>query len=205
MLVAVNLGIGQSAAETLFNNTDKVLVIDDVVWLPLSMSALNDGFMACWSEGADVINRAFNDGVFIEMIIVGDAWAIYPPAPLPLLDRNVVQTDNTAAVSAVNRVVQQYITQEINSIIRQVQSQSNSATQQNRLGILLVRSGRTAEAKAAYERAAGMGSVPAMTNRGNLALIENDFATAERWFGQALNRDPQNAAAMRGLNRIENR
>jgi Tfp pilus assembly protein PilF len=47
-----------------------------------------------------------------------------------------------------------------------------------------------------------MGSVPAMTNRGNLALIEKDYAAAERWFRQALERDPENAAALRGVEKI---
>ncbi|MCL2044466.1 MAG: hypothetical protein FWG89_10040, partial [Treponema sp.] len=76
------------------------------------------------------------------------------------------------------------------------------AAGQNRLGILYARAGRLPEARAAYERAAGMGSVPAMTNRGNLALIERDFATAERWFRQALQRESQNRAALRGIERI---
>ncbi|MDR0400454.1 MAG: tetratricopeptide repeat protein, partial [Treponema sp.] len=73
----------------------------------------------------------------------------------------------------------------------------------NRLGILLVRSGQTGEAKAAYERAAGMGLVPAMTNRGNLALIEKDYASAERWFKEALARDPGNQTALRGMEKAE--
>jgi hypothetical protein len=47
-----------------------------------------------------------------------------------------------------------------------------------------------------------MGSVPAMTNRGNLALIERDFATAERWFRQALSKDSKNSAALRGLEQV---
>jgi Flp pilus assembly protein TadD len=70
---------------------------------------------------------------------------------------------------------------------------------------LLVRSGQTAEAEVAYERAAGMGSVPAMTNRGNLALIEKDYAAAEKWFTQALEREPENEAAKRGLEQVGER
>jgi TPR repeat protein len=50
-----------------------------------------------------------------------------------------------------------------------------------------------------------MGSVPAMTNRGNLALIERDYPAAERWFKQALTQDPANSAAQRGLEKIEER
>jgi hypothetical protein len=47
-----------------------------------------------------------------------------------------------------------------------------------------------------------MGSVPAMTNRGNLALIEKDYPAAERWFRQALTREPENQAALRGLEKV---
>jgi Tfp pilus assembly protein PilF len=38
-----------------------------------------------------------------------------------------------------------------------------------------------------------------MTNRGNAALLEKDYAGAERWFRQALEAQPDNAAALRGL------
>jgi TPR repeat protein len=58
------------------------------------------------------------------------------------------------------------------------------------------------EARTAYERAAGLGLVPAMTNRGNLALIEKDYAAAERWFRQILTVQPENAAALRGLEKV---
>jgi hypothetical protein len=53
-----------------------------------------------------------------------------------------------------------------------------------------------------YERTAGMGLVPAMTNRGNLALLEKDYAVAEWWFTQALERDPENPAGLRGLENV---
>jgi tetratricopeptide (TPR) repeat protein len=208
LLVAVNLGIGQSAAETLFNGNDRILIVNDDVWLPLSMTAFNDGFMACWNEGAAVLNRAFDDGLFADFVLVEEAWAVYPPAPLPVLGRNVIQTDDAAAIREANRALQAYIDQEILPLIRSVSSEQgavSNAAIQNRLGILYARAGRIAEAKAAYERAAGMGSVPAMTNRGNLALTENDFATAERWFRQVLTREPENRTALRGLERLSGR
>jgi tetratricopeptide (TPR) repeat protein len=72
----------------------------------------------------------------------------------------------------------------------------------NRLGNLYLCAGKTAEAKSLYERSASMGSAAGMVNRGNLALLENDFAAAERWFNQALALQPENAAARRGLSRI---
>jgi TPR repeat protein len=50
-----------------------------------------------------------------------------------------------------------------------------------------------------------MGLIPAMTNLGNLALIERDYAAAERWFRQALAKDSQNSAAIRGMEQVNER
>ncbi|MCL2442353.1 MAG: hypothetical protein FWD13_02685 [Treponema sp.] len=205
-LVAVSLEITSDAAETLFNGVDRILIINNNVWLPLSMAALNDGFSASWAKGVTLLNEAFSTGMIVEFVMVEEAWSVYPPAPLPELGRNVIRTNNTEVDREVNRVIQLYIDQEINAIIRQVQAQISArptAALHNRLGILLVRAGRINEGKASYERAAGMGSIPAMVNRGNLALTERDFTTAERWFRQVLQQDRENEAALRGLERIE--
>jgi tetratricopeptide (TPR) repeat protein len=205
-LVVVSLGISMSPAETLFNGRDKILVIDDEVWLPLSMNAFNEGFMAAWTQAAALLNESFNNEKNVEFVMVEEAWAMYPPAPLPELGARTVRTDTTVATNNVNSTMAQYIELELQPILRQVQSQINTnptAALYNRSGILQARMGRITEAKAAYERAAGMGSVPAMTNRGNLALSERDYASAERWFRQALAIDSQNNAALRGLERVE--
>jgi len=159
--------------------------------------------MAAWAKGADVLKQAFAADAWVEFLTLQDAWGSFPPAPLPELGRTDIRTDIGAATAAVNSAMQTFIQQEINPIIQATQNQPNSAAQQNRLGILYARAGRLTDANTAYERAAGMGSVPAMTNRGNLALSENDFATAERWFTQALQREPENAAALRGMARVQ--
>jgi len=205
-LVAVDLGINQSAAETLFNGTGKILVINGDVWLPLSLGALNNGFMACWAQAADTLNKTFNEGKQADFVNVAEAWAHYPPAPLPALGGSAIRTDTNAAVQQANSATQQYIDQELAPILRQIQTQISgnpTAALYNRLGILQARSGHTADAKTAYERAASMGSVPAMTNRGNLALIERDYTTAEKWFKQALAIDSQNNAALQGMEKVK--
>ena len=205
-MVAVSLDVNQSAAETMFNGTDKILVIDNNVWLPLSMNAFNEGFTAAWTQAAALLKESFKEGKDVDFVMVEEAWTVYPPAPLPELGGRIVRTDTQAAANGANRAMQQYIDQELQQILRQVQAQINANPTMalyNRLGIVQARIGRIAEAKAAYERAAGMGSVPAMTNRGNLALTEKDFAGAERWFKQALSRDSKNSVALWGLEKVE--
>jgi tetratricopeptide (TPR) repeat protein len=204
-IVAYKLGVNQAAAGLLFNGLERVLVIDDEVWMPLSMNAFNGGFILAWDGGADAQNKAFANGVEADIIMLEHAWGTYPPAPLPAQGGTAVRAGGRELAQTADRAIQQYIIQEIQPQVQNVQRQitaNPTAALYNRLGILLVRSGRTADGKAAYERAAAMGLVPAMTNRGNLALIERDYAGAERWFRQALAREPENAAAKRGMEKV---
>jgi hypothetical protein len=203
-LVAFSLGVNAKAAETLFNGTDKILIVNDEVWLPLSMNTFNNGFTAAWKQAVAVLNESFNAGKNFDFVIVEEAWATFPPAPMPELG-GTVQTDTALAANRVNAAMTQYIARELPQILRLVQTQINTsptAALYNRAGILQARIGRIAEAKASYEHAAGVGSVPAMTNRGNLALIEHDYQAAEHWFRRALDRDSQNQTALRGLERV---
>jgi tetratricopeptide (TPR) repeat protein len=209
--ISCDLGVSRAGAELLFNGLEKVLVIDGQVWMPFSMNAFNEGFTAAWDGAAEALNGIFAAGAEADFIMPEHAWGVYPPAPLPAQGGGAVRVNGETLAQAADRVIQQYIAREIQpqaqNLQRQIAANSTGAglplaILYNRLGILLVRSGRTAEAKAAYERAAGMGLVPAMTNRGNIALIEKDYAAAERWFRQALTREPENAAALRNLEQV---
>ena len=203
--MAVNLGVGQSGTESMFSSPERILLIDGNAWLPLSMDAFNEGFTAAWTKGAAVLKQNFAAGKEANFVVVGEAWAVYPPALLSGQEGNVVHMDTDAATREVNRAMQTYINQDILPLIQKLGSEqgASGAAGQNRMAILYARAGRISEAKASYERAAGMGSVPAMTNRGNLALAERDYPTAERFFRQALSRDSQNRAALRGIEQVE--
>jgi TPR repeat protein len=207
-IIACYLGVNQAGAEFLFNGLDRVLVIDDETWLPLSMNAFNNGFMAAWDAGVEALDKVFAEGREADFIMLENAWGIYPPAPLPAQGSIAVRTGERELAGIADSVMRRYVSRDIQPQVQNIQQQirtNPTAALYNRLGILLVRSGRNADAKAAYEQAAGMGSVPAMTNRGNLALIEKDYAMAERWFRQALAREPKNTAALQGLEKVGER
>ena len=52
-----------------------------------------------------------------------------------------------------------------------------------------------------YEKAAGMGSVAAMNNLGNIAVVQSRYADAKMWYERALAVEPNNSTALKGLNR----
>jgi hypothetical protein len=204
-IVAFSLGINGAAARSNFNRPDSLLMVNDEAWLPLSMQRFNNGFMESWRAAEDRLAAAFSAGEPIDFIILEDAWAVYPPAPLPAQGLRLTLPEQGAVSYAADAVLAAYIRQEIQPRITVVQGQirtAPTAALYNQLGNLQVRAGNMAGGKTAYERAANMGSVSAMINRGNVALTEKDNAAAGRWFRQALAAEPGNAAALRGLVQI---
>ncbi|GHV94844.1 hypothetical protein AGMMS50293_11640 [Spirochaetia bacterium] len=213
ILAAFDLGIGTDDAATsaLFNGPDKLLLLDGEVWLPVAVSRMSDGFTAAWQEGIrriDALLAATDGEETADMVLIEDAWANYPPAPFPAMGMIIAQPEPKALSQAAAAVMQDYITSEFTPKLAALQTQlraNPTASLYNQLGNLYLRSGQSGDAKAAYERAAGMGSIGAMTNRGNMALNENDNAVAERWFRQALSREPENKAALKGMETVEAR
>jgi hypothetical protein len=170
-IAVVNLGIGEGAAATLFNGLDRLLVIHDEVWLPVSMGKLNDGFAAAWDEGAAELDAVFEAGETVDFIMLADAWANYPPAPFPALGVRIAQADTAALRAGAGAALNAYIASDIAPLITAVNAQirqSPSGVLYNRLGVLQIRAGNTAAARAAFQRGADMGSEAAKRNLENI-------------------------------------
>jgi hypothetical protein len=170
-IAAVNLGINETQAATLFNDFDKLLVINDTVWLPVSMGALNDGFIPAWDEAAAKLATVFEAGETVEFITLSDAWAGYPPAPFPSLEVRIAQADTAAMRTGAGAALNAYIASDIQPLITAVNTQirqSPTAALYNRLGLLQIRAGNTTAARTAFQRAADMGSAAAKQNLENL-------------------------------------
>jgi hypothetical protein len=207
-IVAFDLGINRDDAATavLFNGTDKLLFLGDEVWLPVAVSAFEDGFTAAWEKAAARLDGILAGDEEAELIILEDAWASYPPAPVPPQNIRNTYAEENAVFAAADGAIKPYTDSEFGPKIAALNAEikaAPAAALYNRLGTLNLRSGLTAEAKAAFERAAGMGSAGAMVNRGNMALLEKDLTAAEKWFGQALAAEPENPGAVRGLEQVE--
>jgi hypothetical protein len=207
-ITAVFLDMQEDEAEGFFTSMDKLVIIDDQVWLPLSMASLERGFMESWAEASRLLDGVFGAGRELEFVRLEDAWAAYPPAPFPLMEAELPRPSEQLAVKAADAALNLYIAAEIEALVgetdRRIRASQDTAALYNRLGNLQLRAGRQTEAKAAYERAAAMGSSAAAANRGNIAFQENDVAGARRWFTEALRRDGSNRIAARGLELLDN-
>ncbi|MDR1419981.1 MAG: hypothetical protein LBI86_06375 [Treponema sp.] len=205
-VVAFSLDIDEAAAKNFFEDMENLLVMDGEVWMPVAFSAFRDGFVNSWYAAAREINAVLAAGLDLNPVVLSDAWRLYSPAVLNTQEARIDKPPETDVARLAGISMARYIASEmgpkIQAALGDIRVYGGSEERYNRLGLLYVRSGMYGEAKAEYRRSAEMGSVAAMVNLGNLAVLENDFAAAEDWFGRALTADPGNRIAMRGLGRI---
>ena len=206
-IVAIELGEYTQSLLNLFNNTDNLLVVDDKVWLPVSMSVINKDFAESWKAGVQKVNEALESDYDIEFIMLSNAWQTYPPSGFSAGEVNTKIPSEKELVKAGEYAVEKYITQEFGPQIAAVQarikSEGASVTLYNRLGLLYVRAGMYDNAVSVYEISAKMGSIPAMNNLGNILSLQKKYKKAKEWYEKVLAIDPANETARKNLVKIE--
>jgi tetratricopeptide (TPR) repeat protein len=205
-IVACSLETDPASAENFFSSLDNLIIIDDQVWMPLALSSFQDGFVNSWAAAAERVRAAALAGENLDFIRLQHAWQVYPPA-VPDAQAAVVskaQEQNVFRVVEIDML--RYISSELGPKIKDaadaIASRGGSVELYNRLGLLYVRAGMYDDAKAVFQRSSSLGSDAAMVNLGNLAVLEKNTAAAERWYTQALERNPENRTAANGLNQI---
>ncbi len=206
-IVAIELGDNTRSLLNLFNNTDNLLVVNDKIWIPVSMSVIHKDFAESWKRGVEKVTEALEAEADIEFIVLADAWQTYPPSGFSSDDSKNKIPSEKELVRAGEDDIAKYITQEFGPQIAAVQAQIKaegvSSTLYNRLGLLYVRAGLYDNAVAVYEISAKMGSVPAMNNLGNILSLQKKWQKAKEWYEKVLTVDPDNETARKNLVKIE--
>jgi hypothetical protein len=205
-IVAFSLGIDEAQASSFFYNLDGVLVKNDEVWMPVAFSSFRDGFINSWYTAVNAVGTLLAEGGDMDFIVLEDAWKTYPPAAVMTQEAQFDKPPEENVARVVDTDIARYIVAELGPKIQELRDtiriQGEIPSLLNQLGLLYIRSGMFNEAKTEYLRSASQGSVAAMVNLGNLAMLDSDAVSAERWFSQALRADPSNRGAADGLNQI---
>lgn len=206
-IVAIELGDNEQALLNLFNNTDNLLVVNDKIWMPLSMSVIHKDFAESWKRGVQKVSEALDSDADVDFIILSDAWQTYPPSGFSSGETTSKIPSEKDLVKAGEDDLAKYITQEfgpqIAAVQERIKTEGASISLYNRLGLLYVRAGMYDNAVSVYEISAKMGSVPAMNNLGNILSLQKKYAKAKEWYEKVLVIDPQNETARKNLDRIE--
>lgn len=206
-IVAIELGDNEQALLNLFNNTDNLLVVNDKIWIPVSMSLIHKDFAESWKRGVQKVTEALDAELDVDFIILSDAWQTYPPSGFSSSETTTKIPSEKELVKAGEDDLAKYITQEfgpqIAAVQERIKTEGASVSLYNRLGLLYVRAGMYDNAVSVYEVSAKMGSVPAMNNLGNILSLQKKYAKAKEWYEKVLVVDPQNETARKNLDRIE--
>lgn len=206
-IVAIDLGEADSSLLSLFNGEEHILVVDDHVWIPLSMSSISQGFMTSWVDGADKIMAAIEAEEDVDFIVLTEAWLSYPPSGFSSGESSTKLPTERELYNAAEADIEGYIEQELGPQMAELQAQIKeegvSVNLCNKLGLLYVRAGIYDKAEAVYEISAKMGSVSAMNNLGSIYSLLKKYKLAKAWYEQVLTLDPDNETAQKNLAKIE--
>lgn len=206
-IVAVNLGAAESSLLSLFNGTDRILIVDGNVWLPLSIKSIGDGFMGSWQKAAKTMQTVLNSDEEVDFIVLSDAWQTYPPSGFSTGESAAKIPTEKELFAAGEKDLEGYVNQEfgpqIAAVQHQIKTEGVSVTLYNRLGLLYVRAGLYQNAIPVYEVSAKMGSIPAMNNLGNIYSLQKKYKEAKVWYEKVLALDPKNDTARKNLTKIE--
>lgn len=204
-IVLIDLKTSESKVGSMMDGTDRVIILDDNVWLPISMSTLREGFINSWYHAVTRLIEGAENDEDETYYLLSESWQVYPPVSFSSGNMSPDIPLESLLVSAVETDMARYITTEFGPQIAAVQYQikENGASVEllNKLGLLYVRAGIYSSAIPVYERSAAMGSVSAMNNLGNIAILQRRYDDARMWYERALSVNPKNSAARSGLER----
>lgn len=195
-LVLVGLGVNPSAAGNHFGDVNTLAITEDNVFFALSMAEFTKGFVRSRAQGAKLVAQcnADEEGEY-EFISTRAAWSIYPPAVFTGSGEALPKPSQAEIQRLTKAAVQDYINTDLVTVINNARASGDS----NKLGIAYVRAGRYADAKAEFSKGANNGNVSAINNLANIYIMEKNYSGAAAQYRRALQIDPANKTAKKGL------
>ena len=201
--VAAALSLNPAEAARTFQQSDRLIVIGEKVYVPIETTMFQRGFMAAWSEGARQWREA---GDRAALIPVREAWTEYEAVGIRDAPPALILPDAREALEAYGREMDKFIATELEPQVGRLQDEMRRTQETpallNKLALLYARYGRLAEAEEALLKiVATRDYLPAFVNLGNIAYLSREPGKAAGWFERALDIDPRNAAALSGAAR----
>ena len=199
--MAFNSGLTKDEARKMFTNTNNLLYIDGVAWVPVEITMVQKGFLKAWQFGAKEWRENIKEKT-AKLYSIHDAWETYPPVGITDRNAKISLPDSrlisSAYVSEFNKLVNTEISARVERLKEKIK-RKGSPKLINTLGILYARYGLYDKAKGEFEKAIRFNYNPALINLGNIYYLKGNFKEALKLFQRANHNKPNNIKALIGL------
>ena len=202
IFVAVALGVSPGQAGNFFSRPDDLIIQNGKLWLPIEVTAVQDGFIRAWQLGAREWrdSKALGQANFYE---THASWKVYEPvAMLGEAQVTLPKPDDVLARfnAALTRFAESETAVRAAALKAEAASAKNDPRPLNRLGVLYGRYGLSDKAAIAFRDSNKVEeNAAAWCNIGNLGLLRQDFVAALSAFKNAQRLSKNDPKALAGL------
>jgi tetratricopeptide (TPR) repeat protein len=197
IFMAIDLGITEAEAKTRMMDEVDLIAKGGKLWVPIETTMRDSNFLEVWQKGAAEWRDASAKQT-AAFYPIHEAWKTYAPMGLPADGSNVVlpAADKVAAAFSLSlgKVVDAELARRLTAMGSLPTSGVAASTALNNRGVLYGKYGRLAEAQADFLAAAKAGSVSALVNLGNIAMLKSDPTQAYDYYQQALKKNTGSAS-----------
>ena len=177
-----------------YNMDDMYVVYDDMLWIPVETTVVGNSFVKAWETGAANYYKWKGNG--LEILDVSRAWQTYKPASLPETkwNPNEVSKDSIEKkfpneYSSVLKMSAQIRTRHYRQIL---EKEANDVDAHLQIGIILAKLGDRSEAMKYFDKVISLqpGNAAALNNRGNLFMLDDKYADAQKAYSEAAKLSP---------------
>jgi hypothetical protein len=188
IFMAIDLGITQDETRTRSMDQKDIIVQGGKVWLPLETTMRDSGLMEIWKKGAEEWRDA-SDKKVAAFYPMHDAWKTYAPMGLPSDGTSVALPASDKVASAFKVELAKAVSAELGARLSALGKLPTSglaaSTALNNRGVLYGKFGKLDEAAGDFQAAAKAGSISALVNLGNIAMLKSDPKSAYDYYKQA--------------------
>lgn len=203
IFLAVDLGLSREEAKFRAMDEGELIVQAGKAWVPMEVTMRDASFLEIWKTGASEYRDAMAKGT-AAFFPVHEAWKVFAPMGLPADGSNVATPSHDRVVKDFKAVLAKAVDAELKARIAALGSIPKglqAAKGLNSRGVLYAKYGYLADAEKDFSAAAKDGSVPALVNLGNLAMLKADPASALVNYQQAVALSPDNPRLLANLAR----
>jgi len=206
--MAFSTGMSVEEGRGFFNDQKDVLDIDGTVWLPVEITAVDQGFVRAWKLGAAEWRKSFETGQ-TELIPIRQSWRTYNAVGYAGEEQTAIKVpaaDDLLPVflDEVGRFVETEIFNREKQIKTEISRTGGDLRSLNKLGVLYARYGMTKEAQIQFEKILARNEyLPALVNLGMLAFLDGEYDEAYDYYRRAGRIRENHATVLLGIARVQ--